>query len=199
MDARERILHAGRDILASDGLRAITTQAIAQRARVSKKTLYLAFPDKDALLKAVVLSLIEEHLDRWDRILDRRTLAIDRIQSSLGFVSQFIPLIQQQLINQVQSVAPQLWDAIDAIRTKRLKRMTALIEEAQQSGHLRCDFDPEHWTLFLMGTVSAVLTPTVLLRTGIPLTDLFRSLQTIYYTSLLTEKGRRHIAEQEYA
>jgi len=199
VDARARILHAGREILTSEGLRAITTQAIAQRARVSKKTLYLAFPNKDALLEAIVVSLIEEHLDRWDRILERETLAIDRIQESLRFISEFLPLIQQQLINQVQSVAPQLWETIDAIRMKRLHRMSALIGEAQQDGHLRGDIDPEHWTLFVVGTVSAVLTPTVLLRTGIPLSDLFQSLQAIYYASLLTEEGRRHIAEQEFS
>ena len=193
-DAKARILHVGREILASEGLRAITTQAIAKRARVSKKTLYLAFPSKDALLEAIVLSLIEEHLNRWDRILEREALAIDRIQASLRFVSEFIPLIQQQLINQVQSVAPQLWETIDAIRMKRLRRMAALISEAQREGHLRGDIDPDHWTLLLMGTVGAVLTPTVLLRTGIPLSDLFRSLQIIYYTSLLTDEGRRHIA-----
>jgi len=199
MDARARILYAGREILTSEGLRAITTQAIARRARVSKKTLYLAFPNKDALLEAIVVSLIEEHLDRWDRILERETLAIDRIQESLRFVSEFIPLIQQQLINQVESVAPQLWETIDAIRMKRLRRMSALIGEAQQDGHLRGDIDPEHWTTLLMGTVSAVLTPSVLLRTGILLSDLFQSLQMIYYTSLLTDEGRRHIAEQEFS
>lgn len=197
MDAKSRILHAGRDILTSEGLRAITTQAIAQRARVSKKTLYRLFSSKDALLEAIVVSRIEGHLERWDRILEDPSPAIDRIEMSLQFVSEFIPLIQQQLINQVQSVAPHLWEIIDAMRLKRLKRMEGLMEEAQQSGHLRCDVDPEHWTLFLMGAVGAVLTPTVLLRTGIPLTELFQSLQAIYYTSLLTDKGRRHIAEQE--
>jgi AcrR family transcriptional regulator len=197
MDAKAKILHAGRDILTNEGLRAITTQAIAQRARVSKKTLYRVFPSKDALLEAIVLSLVEEHLERWDRILERETSAIDRIQASLRFISEFLPLIQQQFVNQVQSVAPQLWEVIDEIRTKRLQRMATLFAEAQREGHLRSEMDPEHWTLFLMGTVGAVLTPGVLLRTGIPLTDLFRSLQTIYYTSLLTEEGRRHIARQE--
>jgi AcrR family transcriptional regulator len=197
MDAKERILNAGREILASEGLRAITTQAIAQRARISKKTLYRAFSSKDELLEAIVVSMLEGHLERWDRILESKTSAIDRIEASLQFVGEFLPLIQQQILNQVQSVAPQLWKTIDVVRMKRLERMAALVREAQSDGHIRPDLDSGHWALFLMGTVSAVFNPDVVLRAGVPMVALFHSLQTIYYDALLTDEGRRHIERQE--
>jgi len=197
MTTQNQVLAAGREILLSEGLRAITTNEIARRARVSKKTLYQLFPNKDALVEAVVVSFMEENLGRWDVILERAGSAMDRILASLEFVSQFMPQIQSQLIDQVETVAPQLWETIDAIRVQRLQRLKALMEEAQAEGFLHADVDPDHWILLLTGTIRSVVTPRVLLRTGIPLMGLLQSVKTIYYDGLLTEKGRRYIADKE--
>ncbi len=184
-------------MLLTEGLRAITTNELARRARVSKKTLYALFPNKDALLEAIVISFLEENLSRLDEILALDASAIDRILASLEFVSQFMPQIQNQLINQVETVAPQLWAKIDAIRLQRLRKLKILLEEAQREGYLRADVDPDHWILLLTGTIRSVLTPKVLLQRGIPLIELVRSVKSIYYDGLLTEKGRAYVAAKE--
>ncbi|MBE0634687.1 TetR/AcrR family transcriptional regulator [Candidatus Bipolaricaulota bacterium] len=197
METREQILAVGREMLLGDGLRGITTSAIAQRARVSKKTLYQHFPSKDQLMEAIVVSFMEENLSRWDEILESKDSAIDRILASLRFAGEFLPHIQTQLINQVEVVAPQLWEKIDAIRMKRLLKLKILMKEAQQEGFLRDDVNPDHWILLFTGAIRSVVTPQVLLRTGIPLIELLGSIQIIYYDGLLTDKGKRHTANKE--
>jgi AcrR family transcriptional regulator len=197
LETDDRILAAGREILLSEGLRAITTNELARRAHVSKKTLYNLFPSKAALLEAIVISFMMENLSRWDAILERDASAIDRILASLEFIGQFMPQIQTQLINQVEVVAPELWARIDAIRTERLRKLQRLMEEGQAEGHLRTDVNPDHWILLLTGAVRAVLTPKVLLQTGIPLVELVKALKSIYYDGLLTEKGRAYVASKE--
>lgn len=197
METREQILAIGRELLIEDGLRAITTNAIAQRARVSKKTLYQHFPSKDELLEEILVSFMEENLSRWDKILERDELAIDRILASMKFVIEFLTQIQSRLINQVESVAPQLWEKIDAIRMRRVQKLKGLMQDAQREGFLRADVNPDHWILLLTGTIRSVVTPKVLLRTGIPLIELLGSIHTIYYDGLLTDKGKRYIADKE--
>jgi len=190
-------LETGRELLLSEGLRAITTNEIARRARISKKTLYGLFPSKDVLLEGIVVSFVEGNLARWDAILDRDASAIDRILASLQFLGEFMPQVQSRLITQVEAVAPHLWARIDAIRLQRLARLETLMEEAQEEGVLRTDVDPEHWTLLLTGAIRSVLTPKTLMQTGIPLLDLIRSVQTIFFDGLLTEEGRATIATKE--
>jgi len=197
MSAREQILAVGREILLSEGLRAITTNEIARRARISKKTLYSEFSAKDELLEAIVASFLETNLARWDEVFERPDSAIDRILASLEFISRFMPQIQSQMINQVETVAPRLWATIDAIRLVRLRKLKLLLVEAQNEGFLRADIDPDHWILLLSGTIQAVVTPKTLLEKGISLMDLIESLKTIYYDGLLTEKGRAYIAAKE--
>ena len=197
MPTQDQILAVGREILLTDGLRAITTNEVARRAHVSKKTLYNLFPNKDALLETIVVSFMEENLSRRDAILERPGSAIDRILASLEFMSQFMPQIQNQIVNQVETVAPQLWAKIDTIRLQRLQRFKTLMEEAQDDGFFRPEIDPDHWILLLTGTIRAVLNPKTFMQTGIPLVDLGRSVQSIYYDGLLTEKGRAYVAAKE--
>jgi AcrR family transcriptional regulator len=191
-----RILQVGRAILLEQGLRALTTNAIARRAKVSKKTLYLHYPSKAELVEQIVVSFMESQLARWDAVLASSASGIDRILQSLEFVGRFLPQIQSSLISQVENVSPELWQRIDAIRMARLVKLKQLMAEAQEEGYIRADVDPEHWILLLMGTIRSVLVPRVLLEQGIPLPDLVRTVRTIYYDGLLTEKGRAYI-EQE--
>jgi AcrR family transcriptional regulator len=198
-EMRGRILSSGRRLLAEKGLRALTTNAIAERVRISKKTLYRCFPTKDDLVEAILVSFIEENLTRWDAALSDDSLpAMERIGRSLDYVSQFLPMMQTLVLNQVEpeSVTPELWAKIDAIRLSRLARFRLLIEEAQAESYLRSDVHPEHWMLLLVGAVQTVLTPSVLLERGIPLPDIVRTVRTIFYDGLLTDKGRRYVKER---
>lgn len=56
-DARARILAAALDALASDGLRGLSMDDVAERAGVSRATAYRLFPGKSALFAA----LLDEH------------------------------------------------------------------------------------------------------------------------------------------
>ena len=197
MATREQILEAGRELLRSEGLRAITTNEIARRARVSKKTLYRFFPTKDELIKEIVVSFMEGNLTHWDAILQRDVSAMDLILASLDFVGQFMPLVQSHLVSQAPYMSPSLWARIDEIRMKRLKKLKGLLAEAQKDGYFRADVNPDHWIFLLTGTIQSVVTPTVLLREGLSLVAVLDSIKSIYYEGLLTEKGRAYIANKE--
>lgn len=197
MDTRQQILDVGRELLVEDGLRAITTHAVAQRTRISKKTLYQHFPSKEQLLEEILVSFVEEHLKHWDAILERDEPTIDRILASMRFFGEFFPQIQTTVINQVETVAPQLWPKIDAIRVQRLQKLKSLVEEGQRQGFVRADINPEHWILLLTGTVRSVINPKVLLRTGISAAEILNSIQILYFEGLLTNEGKQHIADKE--
>ena len=58
-ELRQRILDVATELLFSHGYGATSIEAIARRARVSKRTFYQRFPDKAALMSAVVVRLID--------------------------------------------------------------------------------------------------------------------------------------------
>jgi AcrR family transcriptional regulator len=196
-EMRDRILTVGRALLVEQGLRSVTTRAIAEQARISKKTLYAYFASLDDLKEEVVVSFMESNLARWDEVLAGNGSSIDRALASLRFVGQFLPQIQSAVVSQVGAMPPSLWKRIDAIRTKRLARFRTLLEAGQREGYFRTDVDPGQWLLLLTNTVRHVLVPSVLIAEDITLPELVSTIQKIYFDGLLTEKGRRHVAERQ--
>jgi AcrR family transcriptional regulator len=64
---RERLLEAAASIVQREGVLALTLEAVAARARVSKGGLLYHFPTKEALVRA----LLEYHLDQFEQALAR--------------------------------------------------------------------------------------------------------------------------------
>ena len=66
LETRRRLLEAGTELFAEEGVRAVTTTAIAQRAGVATGTFYLHFPDKHALFEELVDAALEEMRPQLD-------------------------------------------------------------------------------------------------------------------------------------
>jgi AcrR family transcriptional regulator len=196
-ETRDRILSTGRALLVEQGLRSVTTRAIAELARISKKTLYVHFASLDDLKEEIVVSFLESNLARWDEVLASNASSIDRALGSLRFVGQFLPQIQSAVVSQVGAVPSSLWKRIYAIRAERLARFRTLLEAGQREGYFRTDVDPRQWLLLLTNTVQHVLVPSVLIAEDITLPELVSTVQKIYFDGLLTEKGRRYVTERQ--
>ena len=68
-DVRRRILDAAEEVFAGCGYAAATTRGIAQRAGIGKRMLFYYFPNKDALVVALVERELESERERLLAIL----------------------------------------------------------------------------------------------------------------------------------
>lgn len=62
---RDRILSAAKTVLATEGLDGLTIRRVAKEAKLSPMALYRHFPDKDALLDA----LMRDGIAAWEKIV----------------------------------------------------------------------------------------------------------------------------------
>jgi len=196
LDTHERILAAGVDLLLERGYKGVTTDAVAKRARVSKKTLYAGFPSKDALMEGILLSLLEGDMRRADEIISGPEDALGKIKALLAFLAELLPQLQERIFTQVEEFDPALWARIEKLRNERLERVKELIVEAQDDGLIRRDLDPDLWLTLLLGTTRAVVNPRTLISTGISSRELVRTIGIVFYEGILTEKGRESIARK---
>lgn len=71
-DARPgELLQAALDLFVEKGFSATRVEEVAHRAGVSKGTLFLYFPSKEDLFKAVVRAHLSGHFSRWSDEIDR--------------------------------------------------------------------------------------------------------------------------------
>jgi TetR/AcrR family transcriptional regulator of autoinduction and epiphytic fitness len=165
---REDILRAAAEVFRRDGVRGASTDAIAERAGVSKRTLYNHFASKDALFDAV----IERYWQRFAARFDEETDAALDLESRIVALSlaRLQVLLDPELIGFFRAVlgesmrTPELarvWGhGVDALALLGLR---AFVREERERGRLRFDdeevaiaqlwalcFDPLFWTSVLL-------------------------------------------------
>jgi AcrR family transcriptional regulator len=77
---RSRIIQAASELFYAEGIRAVSVDAVAERAGVTKKTLYYHFRSKDELLEAYLAARDNPNLAAFARWFDRAEGAVpDRV------------------------------------------------------------------------------------------------------------------------
>lgn len=93
---RKRILDAGREILVDEGYQALTMRKLAEKIEYTPGALYVHFPDKDALVRAICQSDMQEFAKKCqaalavpDALEKLRTLARLYAQFALDHPQQY--------------------------------------------------------------------------------------------------------------
>ncbi|MBN9673516.1 TetR/AcrR family transcriptional regulator [Roseibium aggregatum] len=68
--ARERILTAANKLFYAEGIRAVSLDAIAEKAGITKKTVYYHFKSKDDLIEAYLVSRDQPNLAQFQKWLE---------------------------------------------------------------------------------------------------------------------------------
>lgn len=123
----QRLLAATRALIAAQGVDALTTNRIAEAAHVNIATLYQYFPDKDAVLDALLEGYLVEMAAALDALLasfDDNTGIEDSTRAwALGSMAYF---------RQTQGVLPALMRGGNPAGLPSLKRMENRLMEAMR-------------------------------------------------------------------
>jgi len=136
-DARrnyEQLLAGARELIAERGAQ-VPLDDVAREAGVGIATLYRRFPDRDALLRAVVL----DALQRTRETAEEAAASADPFEALATYLRRALEL-------RVAAVMPQVLDVIDPgdvevaeARDASVKAITALVDAAHESGDLPAD------------------------------------------------------------
>lgn len=102
----QRILEGALELLEDFGLRRMTMEAVAKRARTSRVTLYRRFAGRDALVRAVLL----RELRRFFAAIDERVAGIETTEERLveGFAFALGFLQDHTLLNRLLRTEPEV-------------------------------------------------------------------------------------------
>jgi len=155
-DRPREICAAALDVFAEKGFAAARLDEIAQRAGVSKGTLYLYFKDKADLFRAVVRDTVAPNIDLVRTMIDGADLPFPDVIRM--FLPRFAALTSQVRVGAVAKMVigesrnfPELakvWH--DEVVSKALGFIAGLIERGQAKGEVRAG-DPRLLTFTLMG------------------------------------------------
>ncbi len=188
-----RILETARRHLFAYGYNALTMDDLAHELGISKKTLYLHFPGKDA-----IISLIIEGIGRTIRAEMEAVLndpALNFAQKLRGVVDAVAPRLAQAnpaMLRELQRYAPRIYQKIDELRQKNIPYVFGrLFRAGIVEGAVRADLDPDFAAQFWLQAMRGLTHPDTLATTHLTPRQTLEKALEFFTGGLLTAGGRK--------
>ncbi len=141
-ERRQAILQAALDEIFEHGFAAARMEDIAERAGVSKGTVYLYFPSKTAVFEGLVDAFARPNRERLEAVLAQPVPAIDRIRQMIAIMPALIrhsdmPKLLKILVSGAQTFPELIRGYRQSVVEPILAALERVVLEAQASGELR--------------------------------------------------------------
>ena len=200
-NARARIVAAARTQLFAYGYSALTMDELARELGVSKKTLYVYFPSKDALVETILDEFSSEVRNLADGLFTDNTQPFAVKFRRLGeAMMQRFSKLTPHMLRDLQRFAPKIYAKIDEMRRKNIPYVFGqIIREGQAAGAVRTDLDPQLAIEYWRFAITNLMQPEALERLGMQPDQVFKKSINLFFAGLLTSSGRKEYEKQNFA
>ena len=145
MDIKKKeILEQALKLFMRLGVKSMTMDDVATHLRVSKKTLYEHFTDKNDLVEQVVANVCRHHRTNIDAICARGLNAIDENHEITKFIVSQIGGVHASVQFDLQKYPPKAWEILDHSEQNDIHRcVTSNLKKGLKDGLYRDDLDVE--------------------------------------------------------
>ena len=188
-----RILLQARAHFFAHGYSQCTMDELAGELGMSKKTLYVHFAGKEALMRAVVEDLSREIRSSADELFANRRLNFaEKLRGFAEGMVERTARMNPRLLRDLQRFAPEIYRQVAEMREKNIPYVFGrFIEEGQLAGMVRTDLDPGFAVAFFLSAMNGLIQPATLERLGLPPRDLVPRAIDLLFGGLLTPAGRK--------
>jgi AcrR family transcriptional regulator len=163
---------------------------LALEMGMSKKTLYVHFPGKTALLEAV----LRDKLARAESDLQRASAEGDfvrRVQAMLACLREHGQELQPPFVRDMKREAPELFAVVQDGRAHLIQRYFGdLFIAGQKAGRIRNDVSAAFLVEMLIGAVNAIIHPERLGKLRLTPKAAFVKVIGVFLEGVATQKGR---------
>jgi AcrR family transcriptional regulator len=149
-ERRAAILDAALDVFAENGFAAARLDDVAQKAGVAKGTLYLYFPDKEALFEELLRGLASPILDRFAALAADDTIPagvmLERILQV--FASQIIGTKRERMVRLIIAEGPRFPRIAEFYHREVISKGREIIRTIAARGHERGELPSDALTKF---------------------------------------------------
>jgi len=192
-DLRARILEQARVHLFAYGYSAFTMDELATELGMSKKTLYVHFAGKDAIIWAVLDAFAAEIRADAEALLANPGLSFaEKLRGFAQGQMERLARITPAVLRDLQRFAPELHRHVEELRNKNIPYVFGrFIEEGQIAGAVRDDISPALAGEFFLHAMQGMLQPATLRRLRVDPETAFEKGLRIFFGGLLTPNGQK--------
>ena len=196
MDTKEKILHTTFELFMKYGIKSVSMDDISSELRMSKKTLYQYFENKDDLVMQVITKYIEDDEKEIAEITKNSINAIDEMVAISRYVLFFLRKMKPSLIYDLKKYHRSSWQIMDE---KHFKSVQSIIknnlERGKKEGLYREEINPEIIATFYSKVTEIVVDESVFPISKFRHQDLFISHVNYHMRGIVNEEGKSMFKE----
>lgn len=188
-----RILAAARTHFFSYGYSALTMDELAAELGMSKKTLYVHFPSKDALVGAILEGFVAEVRGSAETLFNDPGLSFPmKLHRFSEAMVQRFSRMQPHVFRDLQRAAPHIYRHIEELRHNNIPHVFGqMVRQGQMAGMVRTDIDPGFAVEFWRPAIQSLMHPDTLERLQLTPAQMFTNAINLFFGGLLTPAGRK--------
>ncbi len=190
--ARQTIVARARQHFFALGFRSVTMDDLAKELGMSKKTLYVHFPSKSALLEAVFLNKFQEVEGELEQITSECSSDfLASMRQLLACIQRHMEEVQPPFMRDMRRWGMQTFQLVERRRRDLIHQYFGkLLVEGRRAGIIRKDIPTKIVAEVLLSAVQAIMNPAKLAELGIAPKTGFSAIITLVFRGVMTEKGR---------
>lgn len=144
MEVRERILKVAEELFMKFGIRSVTMDEMASELGISKKTIYLHFEDKDAIVHEVATLRMIGEKDLCEEIYKEAANPIDEVCREIEMLKTHSASLNPVVIYDLKKYYPKTWAVFQQHKQTIYLGITKRnLTEGVEQGLYRSDIDIE--------------------------------------------------------
>jgi AcrR family transcriptional regulator len=144
----------------------ITTSAIAERMGLTQGALFRHFPNKDAIIQAVMEWVSSRLLSKVDKAMKTAPSPLAALEAMFNAHIEFVtmhPGVPRMLFGELQNAEETVPKRIAQTFIRQYgERLHRLIEEGKSRGELHADLDTEASAILFIGTIQGLIMQSLL-------------------------------------
>ena len=158
---QQEIIEAALELASEQGVKKVTTQAIADRVGIAQPTVFRHFPNRDAIFAGAIDWLAKGLFATLATFFSGHGPADERLRrlitTQLRFIEQNQGLPRILFSDRLHLESPTLKTAVRKVMDRYMAQIAELIREGQRTGRFRENIDPDaaarHVAALVQGTI----------------------------------------------
>ncbi|MBL8036865.1 MAG: TetR/AcrR family transcriptional regulator [Nitrospira sp.] len=187
-----RVVAVARRQFLAHGFRSVSMDDLAAELGMSKKTLYVSFPSKDALIEAVLKDKFREVEADLGQLAREQAADVETaLHQFLSCLQRHTAEIQPAFVRDIGRETPELFQLVEQKRRELIRRyFGGLFEDGKKAGMIRSDI-PTHLIIeILLGAVQAIMNPPKLMELGLTVEQGYSSVIRLVLEGALVPKEK---------
>ncbi len=192
MEVRNKIIREAAELFLLNGVKKVKMDNIAKKIKVSKRTIYENFKNKDSLIRATIDLAQKEHIELNNLIVSESDNIIEAVLALLKNGSKMLARINPDYFSDLKRLYPDIWkEKIEQSKVHSFNLILELLKKGKEQGVYRSDIKEEIIALILIEQLSMLSDQKFPGHRKFPLVELYENIIINMTRGVATGKGLR--------